>query len=111
MMGGMWIRGLQPGVTGMLRSRADLGAETQREWGDPFSKRTLTIEKGTVWGLDMEQKPQGAVKWSQWRRSQSRAGLWITSVKFPFQRGRRGLSQSGKLEHLTEIRKWLPTTM
>lgn len=59
MMGGMWIRGLQPGVTGMLRYRADLGAETQREWGDPFSKRTITIEKGTIWGLDMEQKPQG----------------------------------------------------
>lgn len=95
-------------MTGILRSRADLGAETQREWGDPFRERTLTIEKGTFWDLDMEQKLQGCseVEPKEEKAVQSRPGF--TSIKFLFQHGTSGLSQSRKLEDLAEIRKWLP---
>lgn len=68
-------------MTGILRSRADLGAETQREWGDPFRVRTLTIRERDLWGLTWSRSFRAAVRWSQRRRSQSRAGLWFPLIK------------------------------
>lgn len=68
----------------MLRSRADLGAESQREWEDPFRERTLTIEKRTFWGLDMEQKLQGngEVEPKEEKAVQSRPQVHFSQVSF-----------------------------
>lgn len=69
--------------------------------GYSFRVRALTTEKGTYWGLDMEQK--------LWGCSEVEPRPPAQSVKFPSQCGRSCLYPSGKPEQLAEIRKWLPT--
>lgn len=71
-------------MTGILRSRADLGAETQREWRDPFRERTLTIRERDLWGLNMEQKLQGCseVEPKEKKPVQSRPLVPFSQVSF-----------------------------